>query len=224
MSVSKRKQCILKAEGWTLTLAYLYPAGPKPPYHGYLREPQRSCRMRLSQGAVWSHRETSHGEHDKVGTALIVHITTHGCRNRQNLPLQRAGGKAQDSGSASFLWNPALVNPLPESWQGKSSPHHQPGSGQSGQQGRCSFLPTSLWEWDLHLLCTKGCAVDVCARSLCRVWLFVTLWMNPPGFSAHGIFQASIWEWVAISYSGGILPGHQGRPLRGLTELSPDCL
>ena len=48
---------------------------------------------------------------------------------------------------------------------------------------------------------------------------------NPPGFSVHGIFQASIWEWVAISYSGGILPGHQGRPLReGLTELSPDCL
>ena len=26
---------------------------------------------------------------------------------------------------------------------------------------------------------------------------------NPPGFSVHGIFQARILEWVAISYSGG---------------------
>ena len=28
----------------------------------------------------------------------------------------------------------------------------------------------------------------------------------PPGSSVHGIFQARILEWVAISYSRGILP------------------
>ena len=34
-----------------------------------------------------------------------------------------------------------------------------------------------------------------------------TLWgsvdRSPPGFSVHGIFQANILEWVAISYSRG---------------------
>ena len=34
-----------------------------------------------------------------------------------------------------------------------------------------------------------------------HVWLFVTLWTvcSPPGFSVHGILQARILEWVAIS-------------------------
>ena len=33
---------------------------------------------------------------------------------------------------------------------------------------------------------------------------FVTPWnCSPPGFSAHGIFQARILEWVAISFSRG---------------------
>ena len=38
-----------------------------------------------------------------------------------------------------------------------------------------------------------------------RVWLFVTPWTacSPPGTSVHGIFQARILEWVAISYSRG---------------------
>ena len=39
---------------------------------------------------------------------------------------------------------------------------------------------------------------------LSRVWPFVTLWtVSPPGFSDHGIFQATILEWVAISSSRG---------------------
>ena len=33
-------------------------------------------------------------------------------------------------------------------------------------------------------------------KSLSRVWLFAT-----PGFSVHGIFQARVLEWVAISFS-----------------------
>ena len=39
---------------------------------------------------------------------------------------------------------------------------------------------------------------------LSRVWLFVTLWtVSPPGSSLHGIHQARILEWVAISFSRG---------------------
>ena len=36
-------------------------------------------------------------------------------------------------------------------------------------------------------------------KSLSRVWLFVTPWT--PGSSVHGIFQARVLEWVAISFS-----------------------
>ena len=39
---------------------------------------------------------------------------------------------------------------------------------------------------------------------LSRVWLFVIPWtISLPGSSVHGIFQASILEWVAISSSRG---------------------
>ena len=41
-------------------------------------------------------------------------------------------------------------------------------------------------------------------KSLSRVRLFVTpMDCSPPGFSIHGIFQARILEWVAISFSRG---------------------
>ena len=33
--------------------------------------------------------------------------------------------------------------------------------------------------------------------------LFVTLDYSPPGSSVHGIFQAKLLEWVAISFSRG---------------------
>ena len=48
-------------------------------------------------------------------------------------------------------------------------------------------------------------------KSLSRILLFVTPWIvfmdslwphELPGFSVHGIFQARILEWVAISFSG----------------------
>ena len=42
-------------------------------------------------------------------------------------------------------------------------------------------------------------------KSLSRVWLFVTPWTvcSPPSSSIHGILQARILEWVAISFSRG---------------------
>ena len=43
-----------------------------------------------------------------------------------------------------------------------------------------------------------------CMLSLSHVQLFMTLMdCSPPGFSVHGIFQARIHEWVAISFSRG---------------------
>ena len=41
-------------------------------------------------------------------------------------------------------------------------------------------------------------------QSLSRVWLFATpMDCSPPGSSVHGILQAIILEWVAISFSRG---------------------
>jgi len=51
--------------------------------------------------------------------------------------------------------------------------------------------------------------VCVCARAhmhapmISHVRLFVTPW-SPQGSSVHGIFQARILEWVAISFSRGL--------------------
>ena len=52
-------------------------------------------------------------------------------------------------------------------------------------------------------------------KSLSCAWLFVTPWtVVPPGSSVHGILQAGILEWVAISFSRGF-----SRP-RGWTQVS----
>ena len=49
-----------------------------------------------------------------------------------------------------------------------------------------------------ELLNNKGVC---CAQSLILVCLFDPMDGNQPGSSVHGIFQARILEWVAISYS-----------------------
>ena len=41
----------------------------------------------------------------------------------------------------------------------------------------------------------------MCAHSLSHVWLSVIMDCSPPSFFVHGIFQARILVWVAISYS-----------------------
>ena len=49
----------------------------------------------------------------------------------------------------------------------------------------------------------------ICMRAqlLSDVWLFVTPWtVAHQGSSVHGIFQATIVEWVAVSFSRGIFP------------------
>ena len=44
---------------------------------------------------------------------------------------------------------------------------------------------------------------SVNAQSLNHVQLFDPMDSSPPGSSVHGIFQARILQWVAISFSGG---------------------
>ena len=44
-------------------------------------------------------------------------------------------------------------------------------------------------------------------KSLSHIWLFATPWtVCLPGSPAHGIFQARVQYWVAISFSRGIFP------------------
>ena len=45
------------------------------------------------------------------------------------------------------------------------------------------------------------CVVCVCAKYFSCVWLCDPMDCSPPGFSVHGISQARILEWVAISSS-----------------------
>ena len=49
---------------------------------------------------------------------------------------------------------------------------------------------------------------------LSRVQLFATPMCSPPGSSVHGIFQARIPEWVAISFSQGSFPPRSLTPSR----------
>ena len=50
----------------------------------------------------------------------------------------------------------------------------------------------------------KYCVIPLVASLLSRVWLFCDpMDYNLPGFSVHGIHQARILEWVAISFSRG---------------------
>ena len=61
-----------------------------------------------------------------------------------------------------------------------------------------------IWEWGVKLKCHefRGCQSNCCCliAKLCP-----TLWnpmdCSPPGSSVHGISQARILEWVAISFS-----------------------
>ena len=47
-----------------------------------------------------------------------------------------------------------------------------------------------IWNTYIKFVCVFSC-----------VWLCDPMDYSPPGFSVHGIFQARILEWVAISYS-----------------------
>ena len=56
----------------------------------------------------------------------------------------------------------------------------------------------------LHIknACMGACAVTQSCLSLCN-----PMGCSPPGFSVHGISQARILEWVAVSFSRGSSQG-----------------
>ena len=59
-------------------------------------------------------------------------------------------------------------------------------------------------EKELHICMFIHWKVKV--KSLSRVWLCDPVDCSPPGSSIHGILQARILEWVAISFSRGSSP------------------
>ena len=64
------------------------------------------------------------------------------------------------------------------------------------------YIQLTFEQHVFELLGSTCMTVCLCVCVLTRVWLFVTPWtVAPPGSSAHGIFQARILEWVAISLS-----------------------
>ena len=66
------------------------------------------------------------------------------------------------------------------------------------------FLPTFTLKTDCLKQNNKHCKVGLTLKSLSRVQLFVTpMDYSLPGSSVHGIFQARVLEWVAISFSRG---------------------
>ena len=60
---------------------------------------------------------------------------------------------------------------------------------------RCILMGRDRQEW-MHNLCMCGCSVTQSCPTLCN-----PMDCSLPGSTVHGIFQASILEWGAISYS-----------------------
>ena len=107
--------------------------------------------------------------------------------------------------------------------------HHWPNGhefeqtpGDEGQRSLGCCIPWGRKEWDvterlnnskelkkdLHKVCVCVCVcvcacAHSCTQSLSRVWLCNPLDYSLSGSSVHGIFQARILEWVAISSSRG---------------------
>ena len=73
-----------------------------------------------------------------------------------------------------------------------------------------SNICTWVWHWwysGEHSYLPSICKVKVKVKSLSRVWLFATpstiAYCSLPGSSVHGIFQAIVLKWIAISFFRG---------------------
>ena len=75
-------------------------------------------------------------------------------------------------------------------------------------QSRCLINTGYLsgWSFETKILNYVVWIRKVKVKSLSRVRLFTTVDCSPPGSSVHGILQARILEWVAISFSRGSSP------------------
>ena len=73
--------------------------------------------------------------------------------------------------------------------------------GRERQVAHCRSQKISPYQDDTLVLPVQGMHVSSVAQSC--LTLCNPMDCSPPGFSVHGIFQARILEWVAISYSRG---------------------
>ena len=71
-------------------------------------------------------------------------------------------------------------------------------------------IHTFINKWNIHITNMKInmkililCCCWVVQSHFSCVWLCDSLGCGPPGSSVHGIFQARILEWIAISFSRG---------------------
>ena len=89
------------------------------------------------------------------------------------------------------------------------------------------FMPPcvfSSWVWTR--VCDREISyclyVCVCARVLsCAQLFFKPMDYSPPGSSVHGILQAGILEWVAISFSRGSPRAREYSRARNCTHICP---
>ena len=58
-----------------------------------------------------------------------------------------------------------------------------------------------MWRWNISWVHSDTSVLKVKVKSLSRLRLCDPMDYSLPGFSVHGIFQARILEWVAISFS-----------------------
>ena len=84
---------------------------------------------------------------------------------------------------------------------------HDPADVGNLISGSFAFSKTSLniWKFMVHILLKPGLESFGKERKVPQSCLTLCDPMDCslPGFSVHGIFQARVLEWVAISFSGG---------------------
>ena len=75
------------------------------------------------------------------------------------------------------------------------------GDAQMGYIAYSFEMYTSVYDSCSVYLCANvsfSAKHQCCAQSLSHVWLCDPMDCSPPGFSVHGVLQASILEWVAM--------------------------
>ena len=121
----------------------------------------------------------------------LGHVPGHSDRFRDGLMLWSNSGWDQGA-DLLFVWTVEEISSLFFPGQSKAwnlAASWPRGEAFTGELTRASRLPGGGAPW---------------AQLLSRVQLFCNPTnCSPPGSSAHGIFQARILEWVAMSSSGG---------------------
>ena len=124
----------------------------------------------------------------------LASIISHSTGGRQMLGVSTQAKRERVSSPSVFLW--PLLRPYFLSLEGTM---HAPGGGQRNT--------TTLFRQDLVFISTSSSwfSKDMCTcmRGLHCVCLCDPMGCSPPSSSLHGVFQASIPEWVTISFSRG---------------------